>query len=144
MRIPTRAEIAARAMAGDPLGIPVWVKRRGKDKAAAIIQQWIFAVNEPGEELTITLDAGGAPVAPRMRDMSTEKYALQQAELTAQLSMANINAKQLKKAAKAARKQTLIENTSMIKHRVDVGWALLASIAITAFSVLAMFNKLPW
>lgn len=131
-------------MAGDPLGIPVWVKRRGKDKAAAIIQQWIFAVNEPGEELTITLDAGGAPVAPRNRDMSTEKYALQQAELTAQLSLANINAKTLKKAAKSARKQTLIENTSMIKHRVDVGWALLASIAITAFSVLAMFNKLPW
>lgn len=131
-------------MAGDPLGIPVWVKRRGKDKAAAIIQQWIFAVNEPGEELTITLDAGGAPVAPRKRDMSTEEYALQQASLEAQLSMANINAKQLKKAAKQARKQTLIENTSMIKHRVDVGWALLASIAITAFSVLAMFNKLPW
>ena len=144
MRIPSRAEIAARAMAGDPLGIPVWVKRRGKDKAAAIIQQWIFAVNEPGEELTITLDAGGAPVAPRNRDMSTEKYALQQAELTAQLSLANINAKTLKKAAKSARKQTLIENTSMIKHRVDVGWTLLASIAITAFSVLAMFNKLPW
>lgn len=145
MRIPTRAEIAARAMAGDPLGIPVWVKRRGKDKAAAIIQQWIFELNEPGEELTITLDERGVPVAPRKRkNMSPEEYALNHKELQTQLSLASINAKQIKKAAKAARKQTLIENTSMVKHRVDVGWTLLASIAITAFSILAMFNKLPW
>lgn len=144
MLIPSRAEIAARAMAGDPLGIPVWVKRRGNDKAAAILQQWIFAVNEPGEELTITLDAGGAPVAPRKRTMSSEEHAIHLQDWRSQLAAHNIAAKELKKAAKAARKQTLIENTSMIKHRVDVGWTLLASIAITAFSVLAMFGKLPW
>ena len=144
MRMPTRATIAARAMAGDPLGIPVWVKRRGNDKAAAILQQWQFALNEPGEELTITLDAGGVPVAPRKRTMTPEEYALQTKDLNAQLALVDINAKQLKKAAKASRKQILTENTSMIKHRLDVGWTLLARVAITAFSILAMFGKLPW
>jgi len=144
MQIPSRATIAARAMAGDPLGIPVWVKRRGNDKAAAILQQWIFAVNEPGEELTITLDNGGAPVAPRKRTMSPEEHALRQNDLNAQLMLQNINAKQLKQATKAARKQTLLENTSMIKHRLDVGWTLFGTVAITAFSILAMFGKLPF
>jgi len=132
-------------MSGKPLGIPVWVKRRGNDKAAAILQQWEFGVDEPGQELTITLDAGGVPVAPRKsKNMTPEEYALQSKDLNAQLELVDINAKQLKKAAKAARRQTLIENTSMVKHRIDVGWTLLASIAITAFSMLAMFNKLPW
>ena len=76
--------------------------------------------------------------------MTPEEHVLRQQDLNAQMLLQNINAKQLKKAAKQARKQTLIENTSMVKHRVDVGWTLLMSIAITAFSVLAMFNKLPW
>jgi hypothetical protein len=132
-------------MAGDPLGIPVWVKRRGNDKAAAILQQWEFGVDEPGQELTITLNNMGAPIAPRKsKNMTPEEYALQHKDLNAQLALVDINAKQLKKAARAARRQTLIENTSMVKHRVDVGWTLLASIAITAFSILAMFGKLPF
>ena len=131
-------------MAGEPLGIPVWVKRRGTDKAAAVLQQWIFAVNEPGEELTISLDASGAPTAPRKRSMTPEEHVLRQQDLNAQMLLQNINAKQLKHAAKAARKQTLIENTSMIKHRLDVGWSLFGTVLITSFSILAMFGKLPW
>lgn len=135
-------------MRGDPLEIPVWVRRRGNDKAAAVLQQWKFCVNEPGEVLTIVIDQHGQTVEMhdgRSRDpMTTEEYAIRQKELMHQLRNNKITARDMKRAAKEARKQTLLENTEIIRHRYDIGWSLWTVLMGAAYTLLNMTGQLPW